>query len=261
MRPHGHFSVDQRYPRALGTCDFCGRIYNHDTLRWNFQWVGPKLQNQRFLVCNDCWDIPQEQLRTIVLPPDPVPIQNARPENYVSDDNPMSGIGASPNFQNQTNSAFIGNITGGAGIASAFDGNLYKVAYRSALSPTVSNSSFDNYLGMNWSGVNTAPSVIGQPGIRHTITSYAIYAPQDRSFLPAATNYYVQSSPSGMTAFSAWTTLSSGTTAGTAGEVISRQCAAGELSQFHRIAFEGDGVNPVSVAQIQFNVGQIGEAI
>jgi len=43
------------------------------------------LQNLRILVCNRCLDIPQEQLRAIVLPPDPQPIINARPELYAED--------------------------------------------------------------------------------------------------------------------------------------------------------------------------------
>lgn len=264
MRAHGRYFVDQNHPRALATCDRCGFIYNHDQLRWEMQWVGPKLQNQRFLVCDRCWDVPQEQLRTIVLPPDPIPIQNARPENYIGDNNPISGIGASPNFalDQQTNSAFIGNITGGAGIAAAFDGNVYKVAHLSAKSPTISNSSFDNYIGVNWRGyvAATQPANLPAPSIKHTITSFAIYAPQDRSFLPAATDYVIQASQSGAAVFGAWTTLASGTTAGTAGEVIEAQCGQSQTSQFHRVAFQGDGTNYVTVAQVQFNVGQTGEA-
>lgn len=45
------------------------------------------MQNLRILVCkgNNCLDTPQEQLRTIVLPPDPEPIINARPELYAED--------------------------------------------------------------------------------------------------------------------------------------------------------------------------------
>ena len=73
-------SISRRYPRALGKCDRCGAIYQHDQLQFQYQWAGPKLQNLRILVCRSCLDLPNEQLRTIVLPPDPVPIQNPRPE-------------------------------------------------------------------------------------------------------------------------------------------------------------------------------------
>jgi len=53
---------------------------NHKELRWEFQWQGTKLQNLRHLVCRKCWDFPQQQLRTIIIPPDPRPVLNPRPE-------------------------------------------------------------------------------------------------------------------------------------------------------------------------------------
>lgn len=73
-------SVSRTRPRAHAICDRCGFRYNHNELQWQFQWAGTKLQNLRLLVCETCLDKPQEGLRTIVLPPDPVPISNPRPE-------------------------------------------------------------------------------------------------------------------------------------------------------------------------------------
>lgn len=44
------------------------------------QWSGPALINTHFLVCFDrCLDKPNEQLRTIVIGPDPKPLKDARP--------------------------------------------------------------------------------------------------------------------------------------------------------------------------------------
>jgi hypothetical protein len=40
------------------------------------------LQNTRLLVCRSCLDTPQEQLRAFVLPADPVPIVNARVQDF-----------------------------------------------------------------------------------------------------------------------------------------------------------------------------------
>lgn len=77
-----HASVDSRYPRALGCCDRCGMVYSHHQLSWQFQYSGVKLQNIRLLVCPTCLDIPQEQLRTIIIPPDPIPISNPRPDPH-----------------------------------------------------------------------------------------------------------------------------------------------------------------------------------
>lgn len=38
-------------------------------------------------MCETCYDEPSAFLRAIILPPDPVPILNARPENYALDEN------------------------------------------------------------------------------------------------------------------------------------------------------------------------------
>ena len=80
--PTGHAKVSTRNPRAQAVCDRCGFNYQHNQLVWDVQWAGQKLQNLRQLVCRKCKDIPQTQLKTIIIPPDPLPILNARPENY-----------------------------------------------------------------------------------------------------------------------------------------------------------------------------------
>ena len=82
MRPHGHARINARHPEATAVCDRCGRFTNLNSLRFQYQWSGVKLQNLRLLVCRGCEDVPQEQLRTIVLPPDPIPVMNPRPEAY-----------------------------------------------------------------------------------------------------------------------------------------------------------------------------------
>jgi len=40
--------------------------------------------NLRILVCNDCYDTPQEQLRAIIVPADPVPVMNPRIQDFVT---------------------------------------------------------------------------------------------------------------------------------------------------------------------------------
>lgn len=261
MRPQGRASINMDKPSALGICDRCGFRFNHYQLRWEFQWQGPRIQNRRFLVCAECWDKPQEQLRTIVLPPDPTPVLNARPENFVSDDNPMSGIGVSANFFTPQYGSRIGNLTGAGGLNAAFDGNINKPSWLCA-NNTISNSSYNNWIGINWGSNNTVlniPSSIAPSVVRHSLLSFTAYAPSDRGFLGTAqTNYVVQSSPVSDAPFGAWTTISSGTTTGGAGETISADCTGGQY-QFHRIAFLGDQLNYVSVAQVEFNVAQIGE--
>src|SRR5262245_9039948 len=125
MRQHGRgVDVSPTNPRAKGVCDRCGMHYNHHKLRWQYDWRGPKLQNLRFLICESCYDKYQENgQRTIILPPDPVPIMNARPEMYVADSNPLSALGANPTPTLSFFSGQIGTMTKAGGIPAAFDGN------------------------------------------------------------------------------------------------------------------------------------------
>jgi hypothetical protein len=69
-------------PSAFGTCDRCGFVYQHSDLRWQLDYRGRQLANIRILVCETCEDIPQNQLRPRIIPPDPIPIANARPYPY-----------------------------------------------------------------------------------------------------------------------------------------------------------------------------------
>ena len=81
-RPHGHARVSARRPEASAICDRCGFLYSHSALNWQHEWAGLKLQNLRLLVCDRCLDLPNPQLKARILPPDPTPIANARPEPF-----------------------------------------------------------------------------------------------------------------------------------------------------------------------------------
>ena len=80
----GRARISARSPRAAGVCDRCGFVYTHANLRWQYDWLGSTLQNTRILVCRHCEDKPQEQLRAITIPADPVPIMNPRTQDYVT---------------------------------------------------------------------------------------------------------------------------------------------------------------------------------
>lgn len=66
-----------------GTCDRCGKLTNIRDLEWQWAWAGFSLINLKLRVCTvsagSCVDVPNETLRAIVIPPDPIPIQNPRP--------------------------------------------------------------------------------------------------------------------------------------------------------------------------------------
>lgn len=248
MRQHGRASIDPSNPRALGICDRCGAMYNHHQLKWLYDWRGTKLQNLRFLVCDSCYDQYQQNgQRTIILPPDPIPIMNARPEQYVPDSNPLSAIGANPSPARWQFSGQIGNMTEAAGVPAAFDGNANKPSFMSAMI-TTPNSSFENYVGINWSGYQAivTPSSLSSPVLTHTISSVTITAPNDSVI--GSSKYAVQGSNDLVT----WTTLASGDITGTIGEVIGDEPVGGRYS-YHRVAFYA-GASPIAVAQVELSV-------
>lgn len=78
----GRARISARSPEAAGRCDRCGFIVSWRDLSWQYDWAGGTLQNFRLLVCERCYDTPQDQNRSLVLPSDPPPIVNARPEDY-----------------------------------------------------------------------------------------------------------------------------------------------------------------------------------
>jgi len=84
VRPHGRAHVSSRNPQAFAICDRCGFLYNHVLLGWQFEFAGSGLYNTKMLVCRHCLDVPQEQLKSINIPADPLPIMNPRTQDYVA---------------------------------------------------------------------------------------------------------------------------------------------------------------------------------
>lgn len=82
--PHNKFApVNIRSPEPAGICQRCGFLYHLSDLSWQYQWAGPSLVNFRLLVCyRTCLDVPNEQLRTIIIGPDPVPPKFPSPTFY-----------------------------------------------------------------------------------------------------------------------------------------------------------------------------------
>lgn len=79
-------TTDPESPRGWGTCMRCNFIGNLIDLRWQYDWRGMQPMNLWLLVCEPCLDTMQRQLGTIILPPDPVGLINARPEQYMIDE-------------------------------------------------------------------------------------------------------------------------------------------------------------------------------
>lgn len=85
-RPFGRAEVNPTSPRGVGSCDRCGFLYQLHRLQYQYQWAGTDLINLRLRVCPTCMDTPSEFLRTVIIPPDPLPLIDPRPEPYVLDE-------------------------------------------------------------------------------------------------------------------------------------------------------------------------------
>lgn len=87
MRPHPRGAdTDPSSPRGWGTCQRCGFIFNLYKLQFQYDWRGSGLSNTQELICDPCIDEAQRQLGTLVLPPDPPSLLNARVEPYAIDE-------------------------------------------------------------------------------------------------------------------------------------------------------------------------------
>lgn len=112
MRPTGRAQVSTSNPRAFAVCDRCGLWWNHDQLNWQYEWAGTQLYNKGLLFCRECLDIPQEQLRTIVLPPDPLPIINARVENFSADETDPVATYMTQSALKGTSTLYLNSVSG-----------------------------------------------------------------------------------------------------------------------------------------------------
>lgn len=262
MRPHGNATINPNAPSALAICQRCGAMYNLRDLQWQWDWqFGPRLRNLNIQVCQTCLDVPQESGRTVLLPPDPVPVAFPLPEDYAAADNPVSYLGynVADNFGSpkppRSLSGNQGNMRLNAGVDAAFNGSANKRAqYCAALA--ISNSSFQNTLIKNWNpnttgvGLTIASTVAT---LTHVLSTFSLYAPNDRKFLNSATGvtgYRIAGSSDSTT----FTTLVSGTTAGTVGEVITGTSTAATAYAYHAAIFQGDGISQIVCAQFVVNI-------
>lgn len=73
-----HVTVDPSSPDALGICDYTGFVHKRSDLVKQMEWRGNAIVWTGFYVGRDYVDVPNEQLRPPILPPDPVPVQQPR---------------------------------------------------------------------------------------------------------------------------------------------------------------------------------------
>ncbi len=121
-------------------------------MQWQYEWAGTQLINIGALVCDDCLDIPQIQLKTLILPPDPPPVLNARVEMFSLDE---SGPTQQLVCEIVTTQGDLGSLfyldlydddpaDGGASILASLTGSATRTNYASSMSQdgeTATNSS------------------------------------------------------------------------------------------------------------------------
>jgi hypothetical protein len=78
----GHARTNPRAPQAFAVCDDCGAWYNRVNLYVQREWYGDNLADTGYRVCRRCLSKPQPQLKPVILPQDPIPIIDSRPERY-----------------------------------------------------------------------------------------------------------------------------------------------------------------------------------
>lgn len=74
--------VNLNNPTGAAACDRCKFVWNTTALAPQYEWAGTALVNTNLRVCPTCMDVPNESLRTPILPPDPLPQNNPRPFNF-----------------------------------------------------------------------------------------------------------------------------------------------------------------------------------
>jgi hypothetical protein len=80
MRPHGkHVQIDPDSPKALGICDYTGFVHMRKDLVRQMEWRGNALIWTGLYVGRNYQDVPNEQNRPPILPPDPIPVLWPRP--------------------------------------------------------------------------------------------------------------------------------------------------------------------------------------
>lgn len=255
MRGYSHARISRRYPEALGVCDRCGRTTNHVKLNWQYDWVGPKIQNLRQLVCQTCLDTPFEPNRTIIIPPDPSPILNPRIEQYFLDNSPVSPLGwdalrlsGQPGVAKFNGN--IGNMVNRGGIDAPFFGSLNKPkAYSAVLSPSSSGA---NYVGKNWTQfgypITSVPGTLTPPGTTYALASVILQAPTDAAFLDTGPANIEIDGWNG----SGWVSITTAVSSGSKGETLTLQLSGSQQFYGHRVVITGDGVSDASIASAQF---------
>ena len=92
MNPHDlHCPTSITAPEPVGVCDRCYRKFYLRDLVWQWEYSGDHLQNRRIRVCPQDLDIPNEQLRPIIIRGPEGSLRDPRPPQYAANAAAPSG--------------------------------------------------------------------------------------------------------------------------------------------------------------------------
>lgn len=147
----------------------------------------------------------------------------------------------------------IGNMTDVGGLAAAFDGVRGQASTACATKGPPSATGYNNFIGKDWGAGNA-----------RTITRFKLFGPVDRNFFSGAggLGWKLQGSTDNFA--SSIVTLASGTAPNVgAGEIVDIGEDTIDTStayRYHRLAFNGDGIYSIAVAELQFYEPEIASA-
>lgn len=164
----GRARLDVSNPSAMGCCDRCGFVYDLDRLQRQFEWRGAALVDTGKLVCagtgtKRCLDVPQQQNRTIILPPDPVPRQNPRPDYNTTAPWPIGTLAGPTSPGNQGFTQYVLGAIFNGELASAPIPPLYPTDKASVLAQIAQLSSIATPLGIIDRSVTLSPANMTVP--------------------------------------------------------------------------------------------------
>lgn len=87
FRPNPKYASQNAKLGAWTSCDRCGILDNQSNMQFQYDFLGGSVpQNTGYLVCPRCVDGLRWQNSLLIIPPDPPPLFNTRPENYTVDE-------------------------------------------------------------------------------------------------------------------------------------------------------------------------------
>lgn len=86
-RPQPKYASSDATLGPWTTCDRCGLLDNQSRMQFQYDFLGGSVpQSTGLLVCSRCLNGLRYQAQLIIIPPDPPPLFNLRPENYTVDE-------------------------------------------------------------------------------------------------------------------------------------------------------------------------------